>query len=169
MQPGIVVNDTFGIFPSVSARLSLLLRNMTLFSEGGDVNDKGEIDLEDQRIGKVLVNEFRQFKDVRTVVWNEQTGRTAKKALPEILADFRHVVTFRQQFVFISCFIAAVPVVGKFDSVTAVNHVSSICGRSNFHQNLLQSLTQFEQGSKRSTRPGPAKVCQSHPMPVNWT
>ncbi|CAE8585703.1 unnamed protein product [Polarella glacialis] len=51
----------------------------------------GKVTEEDERIGKVIVNEFRQFKDVLTVLWNQQTSATQK----DVSSTLKEVVSRR--------------------------------------------------------------------------
>jgi len=44
----------------------------------GTLDDQGNVVSEDQRISRVILSSFRHFKDVMTVVWNQQTGGTQK-------------------------------------------------------------------------------------------
>ena len=54
----------------------------------GDIVD-GAVSSEDQRIAKQIVMDYRQFSEVRTVVWNQQTAGMAQKDVGEIIADFK--------------------------------------------------------------------------------
>lgn len=54
-------------------------------------DDQGNVIESDVRIGKVLVAEFRHFKDVLTFVWNELTSATQK----DVGATLREVTSHR--------------------------------------------------------------------------
>ena len=89
---------------SVRAKIDLLLDRCQGSSEGvlflfklgmlleqgqcGDIID-GAVNIEDQRIAKQIVMDYRQFSEVRTVVWNQQTAGMAQKDVSEIISEFK--------------------------------------------------------------------------------